>query len=107
MVDRIMAYPERTKMQLLAPMVEGKKGTHVKLVEELKKEGFVRVRVNGELRDLDDHIELDKNKSHTIEVIVDRIVVKEGIESRLSDSLEPALRIPANSFSVNAPSTSK
>ena len=93
MVDRIMAYPERTKMQLLAPMVEGKKGTHVKLMEELKKEGFVRVRVNGELRDLDDHIELDKNKSHTIEVIVDRIVVKEGIESRLSDSLESALRL--------------
>jgi excinuclease ABC subunit A len=93
MVDRIMGYPERTKMQLLAPMVEGKKGTHVKLMDELKKEGFVRVRVNGELRDLDDNIELDKNKSHTIEVVVDRIVVKEGIEARLSDSLESALRL--------------
>ena len=93
MVDRIMSYPERTKMQLLAPIVEGKKGTHIKLLEDLKKEGFVRVRVNGELRDLDDNIDLDKNKSHTIEVVVDRVVVKEGIESRLSDSLESALRL--------------
>ena len=93
MVDRIMSYPERTKMQLLAPIVEGKKGTHVKLMEDLKKEGFVRVRVDGELRDLDDNIELDKNKSHTIEVVVDRVVVKEGIEARLSDSLESALRL--------------
>ena len=93
MVDRIMSYPERTKMQLLAPIVEGKKGTHVKLMEDLKKEGFVRVRVNGELRDLDDNFDLDKNKAHTIEVVVDRVVVKEGIESRLSDSLESALRL--------------
>ena len=93
MVDRIMSYPERTKMQLLGPIVEGKKGTHIKLLEDLKKEGFVRVRVNGELRDLDDNIELDKNKAHTIEVVVDRVVVKEGIESRLSDSLESALRL--------------
>lgn len=93
MVDRIMSYPERTKMQLLAPMVEGKKGTHTKLLEDLKKEGFVRVRINGELRDLDDNIELDKNKSHTIEVVVDRVVVKEGVEARISDSLESALRL--------------
>lgn len=93
MVDRIMSYPERTKMQLLAPIVEGKKGTHIKLLEDLKKEGFVRVRVNGELRDLDDNIDLDKNKSHTIEVVVDRVVIKDGIESRLSDSLESALRL--------------
>ncbi len=93
MVDRIMSYPERTKMQLLGPIVEGKKGTHVKLLEDLKKEGFVRVRVNGELRDLDDNIDLDKNKSHTIEVVIDRVVVKEGIEARLSESLESALRL--------------
>lgn len=93
MVDRIMEYPERTKMQLLAPIVEGKKGTHVKLMDDLKKEGFVRVRVNGDLRDLDDNIELDKNKAHTIEVVVDRVVVKEGVEPRLSDSLESALRL--------------
>ena len=93
MVDRIMDYPERTKMQLLAPIVEGKKGTHVKLMEDLKKEGFVRIRLNGELRDLDDNIELDKNKAHTIEVVVDRIVVKDGVQTRLSDSLEAALRL--------------
>ncbi|ATP39097.1 excinuclease ABC subunit A [Solibacillus sp. R5-41] len=93
MVDRLMEYPERTKMQLLAPVVEGKKGTHVKLIEDLKKQGYVRIRLNGELRDLDDHIELDKNKKHTIEVVIDRVVVKEGVESRLSDSLEAALRL--------------
>lgn len=93
MVDRLMEYPERTKMQLLAPVIEGKKGTHIKLLEDLKKQGYVRIRLNGELRDLDDNIELDKNKSHTIEVVVDRIVLKEGIESRLSDSIEAALKI--------------
>ncbi|WP_431029207.1 excinuclease ABC subunit UvrA [Lysinibacillus sp. LZ02] len=93
MVDRLLEYPERTKMQLLAPIVEGKKGTHVKLLEDLKKQGYVRVRVNSELRDLDDNIELDKNKKHTIEVVVDRIVIKEGIATRLSDSLEAALRL--------------
>ena len=93
MVDRLMEYPERTKMQLLAPIIEGKKGTHIKLLDDLKKQGYVRVRVDGDLRDLDDNIELDKNKKHTIEVVVDRVVVKEGIESRLSDSLEVALRL--------------
>ncbi|MGM9945540.1 MAG: excinuclease ABC subunit UvrA [Lysinibacillus sp.] len=93
MVDRLMEYPERTKMQLLAPIIEGKKGTHSKLLDDLKKQGYVRVRVDGDLRDLDDNIELDKNKKHTIEVVVDRIVIKEGIESRLSDSLEAALRL--------------
>ena len=93
MVDRLLEYPERTKMQLLAPIIEGKKGTHVKLLEDLKKQGYVRIRVDGELRDLDDHIELDKNKKHTIEVVVDRVVVKEGIAARLSDSLEAALRL--------------
>lgn len=93
MVDRLMEYPERTKMQLLAPIIEGKKGTHSKLLDDLKKQGYVRVRVDGELRDLDDNIELDKNKKHTIEVVVDRVVVKEGIASRLSDSLEAALRL--------------
>lgn len=93
MVDRLMNYPERTKMQLLAPIIEGKKGTHVKTLDDLKKQGYVRVRVDGELRDLDDNIELDKNKKHTIEVVIDRVVVKEGIEARLSDSLEAALRL--------------
>ena len=93
MVDRIMEYPERTRIQLLAPKIEGKKGSHVKLLEDLKKQGYVRVRIDKEMRDLDDLIELDKNKKHTIEVIVDRIVVKEGVEGRLSDSLESALRL--------------
>ncbi|MEK3729942.1 MULTISPECIES: excinuclease ABC subunit UvrA [Lysinibacillus] len=93
MVDRLLSYPERTKMQLLAPMVSGRKGTHVKLLEDLKKQGFVRVRIDGELRDLDDAIDLDKNKKHSIEVVVDRVVMKEGIASRLSDSLETALRL--------------
>ncbi|MFJ7735949.1 excinuclease ABC subunit UvrA [Lysinibacillus sp. NPDC097287] len=93
MVDRLVTYPERTKMQLLAPMISGRKGTHVKLLEDLKKQGFVRVRIDGELRDLDDAIDLDKNKKHSIEVVVDRVVVKEGIASRLSDSLETALRL--------------
>ncbi|KOS60697.1 excinuclease ABC subunit UvrA [Lysinibacillus agricola] len=93
MVDRLLFYPERTKMQLLAPMVSGRKGTHVKLLEDLKKQGFVRVRLDGELRDLDDAIDLDKNKKHSIEVVVDRVVMKEGVASRLSDSLETALRL--------------
>ena len=93
MVDRLLVYPERTKMQLLAPMISGRKGTHVKLLEDLKKQGFVRVRIDGELRDLDDAIDLDKNKKHSIEVVIDRVVVKEGIAARLSDSLETALRL--------------
>ncbi|MFJ7827652.1 excinuclease ABC subunit UvrA [Psychrobacillus sp. NPDC096623] len=93
MVDRLSEYPERTKMQVLAPVVSGRKGTHVKLLEEMKKEGFVRVRIDGELIDLDDDINLDKNKKHNIEVVIDRIIMKEGVAARLSDSLESALRI--------------
>ncbi|SOC35016.1 excinuclease ABC subunit UvrA [Ureibacillus acetophenoni] len=93
MVDRLIEYPERTKMQLLAPIVSGKKGTHVKLLEDLKKQGYVRVRVDGEMRDLDDSIELDKNKKHDIEVVIDRVVIKEGIDSRLYDSLETACNL--------------
>ncbi|MBD7985876.1 excinuclease ABC subunit UvrA [Sporosarcina sp. Sa2YVA2] len=93
MVDRIMQLPERSRLQILAPVISGRKGTHVKLLEEIKKQGFVRVRVNGEVIDLDDNIDLNKNKKHTIEVVIDRVVVKEGIEARLSDSLESALRL--------------
>lgn len=93
MVDRLMIYPERTKMQILAPIVSGRKGTHAKLLEDIKKQGYVRVRINGELIDLDDNIDLDKNKKHAIEVVIDRIVMKENIASRLSDSLESALRL--------------
>lgn len=93
MVDRLSEYPEKTKMQVLAPVVSGRKGTHAKLFEEMKKEGYVRVRIDGELIDLDDDINLDKNKKHNIEVVIDRIIMKEGVAARLSDSLESALRI--------------
>jgi excinuclease ABC subunit A len=93
MVDRIMEYPERSKLQVLAPVVSGRKGTHVKVFEAVKKQGYVRVRVNGEMVELTDDIELEKNKKHSIEVVVDRIVVKEGVESRLADSLEAALKL--------------
>ncbi|HSI68124.1 MAG TPA: excinuclease ABC subunit UvrA [Planococcus sp. (in: firmicutes)] len=93
MVDRLVVYPERTKMQILAPIVSGRKGTHAKTLEDIKKQGYVRVRVNGELIDLDDEITLDKNKKHSIEVVIDRIIMKEGVAARLSDSLESALRL--------------
>ncbi|MFE7060601.1 excinuclease ABC subunit UvrA [Sutcliffiella sp. NPDC057660] len=93
MVDRILEYPERTKLQILAPVVQGRKGTHVKTLEDIKKQGYVRVRVNGEMVEVTDEIELEKNKKHSIEVVIDRIVVKEGVATRLSDSLETALRL--------------
>ncbi len=93
MVDRILEFPERTKLQVLAPIVSGRKGTHVKVLEDIKKQGYVRVRADGELRDLSDDIVLDKNKKHTIEVIIDRIVVKDGVATRLADSLESALKL--------------
>jgi excinuclease ABC subunit A len=92
MSDRIRALPERTKFQLLAPIVRGKKGTHQKVISSLASEGFVRVRVDGEIRELADRIVLDKNQHHTVEIVVDRLVNKEGIESRLSDSLTTCLR---------------
>jgi len=93
MVDRVLEYPERTKLQILAPLVSGRKGTHVKVLEDVKKQGYVRVRVDGEMHDLSDEIELEKNKKHSIEVVIDRIVVKEGIAARLADSLEAALKL--------------
>jgi excinuclease ABC subunit A len=93
MVDRIMEYPERTKLQILAPLVSGRKGEHAKLLADIQKQGFVRVRVNGELRELSEKIELEKNKKHSIEVVVDRIVVKADVHSRLADSLETALKL--------------
>jgi excinuclease ABC subunit A len=93
MVDRILEYPERTRLQILAPIVSGRKGTHAKTLEEIKKQGYVRVRIDGEMYDLGDEIELEKNKKHSIEVVIDRIVVKDGISARLSDSLETALRL--------------
>jgi excinuclease ABC subunit A len=93
MVDRIMEYPERTRLQILAPLVSGRKGEHAKLLQDIQKQGFVRVRVNGEVRDLSENIELEKQKKHSIEVVVDRIVVKEDVRTRLADSLETALKL--------------
>ena len=87
-VDRVLELPERTKIQLLAPVVRGRKGEHVKLLEDAKKSGYVRVRVDGIIYDLSEEIKLEKNKKHTIEIIVDRLVVKEGIQKRLTESIE-------------------
>lgn len=101
MVDRIMQYPERTKLQLLAPIVSGRKGQHVKVLENLKKQGFVRVRIDGEVRDLDETIELEKNKKHDIDAVIDRVIVKEGVEARISDSLETALRLAEGRVKVD------
>jgi len=92
MVDQILTLPEGTRYQLLAPVVRGKKGTHVKLLSGLVAEGFARVRINGEVRELADNIELDKNHAHNIEVVVDRLVSREGIQERLTDSLRTALK---------------
>ncbi|AWO74772.1 excinuclease ABC subunit UvrA [Geobacillus sp. G4] len=93
MVDRLLAYPERTKMQILAPIVSGKKGTHAKTLEDIRKQGYVRVRIDGEMRELTEDIELEKNKKHSIDVVVDRIIIKDGIAARLADSLETALKL--------------
>ena len=93
MVDRLYEYPERTRMQILAPIVVGKKGTHAKVLEQLKKDGYVRVRVNGEMLDLDEEINLNKNKKHTIEVIVDRISLRPDASARVADSIETALKL--------------
>ncbi|MDD4679102.1 MAG: excinuclease ABC subunit UvrA [Tissierellia bacterium] len=91
--DKVLEYEERTRIQILAPMVRRAKGTHKRLFEDIKKEGFVRIRVNGELFELDEDIVLDKNKKHTIEVVIDRLIVKAGIQKRLVDSVETALAL--------------
>lgn len=92
-VDKILEFPERTKLQLLSPVVRGQKGTHKKVIENIKKEGFVRIRVDGENYEVTDEFELNKNQKHDIEVVVDRIIVKDGIESRLADSIETAVKL--------------
>lgn len=92
MCDRIMELPDRTRFQILAPVVRGKKGTHRKLISGLAAQGFVRIRVNGEVRELSDSIELDKNNTHTIELVIDRLVKKDGIQERLVDSLATCLK---------------
>lgn len=101
MVDKILELPERTKLQILAPIVRGKKGQHKKIIEKVKKDGFVRIIVDGEIYDVEEEIELDKNKKHDISVVVDRIVLKDGIRSRLFDSLEAALRLTNGNVAVD------
>ena len=91
MVDQVMALPERTKIQLLAPVVKGRKGEHVKVLEKARKSGFVRVKIDGHMYDLSEEIKLEKNNKHLIEIVVDRLVVKPGIEKRLADSIETVL----------------
>lgn len=101
MVDKILELPERTKLQILAPIVRGKKGQHKKIIEKVKKDGFVRIIVDGEIHDVEEEIELDKNKKHDISVVVDRIVLKDSIRSRLFDSLEAALRLTNGNVAVD------
>src|SRR5699024_2787267 len=101
MVDQVMELPERSRIQLLAPVVSGRKGTHAKTLENLQKEGYIRLRVNGDMVEITDDIDLNKNKKHSIDVVIDRIVVKEGIESRLSDSIETALKLGEGSLIVD------
>ena len=92
-VDKMMEFPERTKLQILSPVIRGQKGTHKKVIDNIKKEGFVRIRVNGENYEVTDEIDLNKNKKHNIEVVVDRIIIKDGIEARLADSIETAIKL--------------
>ena len=95
-VDSIMAMPERSRIQIVAPMIKEKKGTHKKLIEKLAKEGYIRFKIDGENYEVDEIPELDKNKKHSISVIIDRIVIKEGVEGRLADSLETSLHLSNN-----------
>lgn len=93
MIDKIMEQPEWTKMLIMAQVVRGKKGEHKKILEHIRREGYVRVRIDGEVHDISEDIQLEKNKKHTIDVVIDRLVVREGIEGRLADSLETALKL--------------
>ncbi|KWX77334.1 excinuclease ABC subunit A [Paenibacillus riograndensis] len=101
MVDRIMQYPEKTRLQILAPVISGRKGEHKGLFSDISKQGFVRVRVDGELREVTEDIVLEKNKKHTIEVVVDRIVIKDDVQTRLTDSLETALKLSGGQILVD------
>ena len=101
MTDQIMELPEGTKIQLLAPVVRGRKGTHAKLFEKAKKSGYVLVRVDGSMYELTEEIILDKNIKHNIEIVVDRLIVREGIEKRLSDSIESVLTLAEGLLQVD------
>ena len=101
MVDQIMAMPERTRIQLLAPVVRGRKGEHVKVLEQARKNGYMRVRIDGNLYELSEEIKLEKNIKHNIDIIVDRLVVKEGIENRLTDSIETVMSLSNGLMTVD------
>ena len=101
MVDQIMAMPERTRLQLLAPVVRGRKGEHVKVLEQARKSGYMRVRIDGNLYELSEEIHLEKNIKHNIEIVVDRLVVKEGIENRLTDSIETVMALSGGLMTVD------
>ena len=101
-VDTLMALPERTKIQLLAPIVRGRKGEHVKILDNARRSGYVRVRIDGNLYDLSEEIKLEKNKKHNIEIVVDRLIVKEGIEQRLTDSVETVMGLTGGLLLVDA-----
>ena len=100
-VDQLMAYPEGTKLQILAPIVRGRKGEYQKVFEQIRKDGYVRVRVDGEIRDVGEEIKLEKNKKHTIEVVVDRLIMRPGLEKRLADSLEIAIQLTGGIVAVD------
>ncbi|PLX29513.1 MAG: excinuclease ABC subunit UvrA [Clostridiales bacterium] len=100
-VDKIMTLEADTRIQILSPVVRGKKGEHKKEIEKIKKEGYVRVRIDGQIFEISEEIELDKNKKHSIDIIIDRLVIREGIESRLSDSLETALGLADGIVAIN------
>ena len=100
-VDKVMALEPETRVQVMAPMIRGKKGEHKRELEKIKKEGFVRVRIDGEIFEISEIIELDKNKKHSIDIVIDRLIIREGVESRLSDSIETALGLTEDLVTVN------
>lgn len=106
-VDQIMALPERTKIQIFAPVVKDRKGEHVKILEDAKKSGYVRVRVDGIIYDLSEEIKLEKNKKHTIEIVVDRLVIRDGIQKRLTESIETVMSLSGGILDVNFPETNE
>lgn len=93
MVDAIMALDEGSRIQLLAPIVRGRKGEYTKLIQDARKNGYVRIRIDGEIMDINDDIKLDKNRKHTIEIVVDRLIIRPGIEKRLTDSIETCINL--------------
>ena len=93
MVDSVLALEEGTRIQILAPVVRGRKGEYTKLIQDARKNGYVRIRIDGEVMDINDEIKLDKNRKHTIEIVVDRLIVRPGIQKRLSDSIETSLNL--------------